>query len=131
MRPGRVDLDWPVPARYGLFARDGLGLWLCAVLVAGAMLPLAACSAQVPTPPHREIRPLWREYRALPGERALAVAGEFRLDRWVAGASGGEASRGEAEARALEECRKRRAQRRMQAPCLLYAVGDEVVWPRR
>jgi hypothetical protein len=87
---------------------------------------LSACAS--PSPPHHELAPIWRDYRALPAERALAIAGELRQDRWVAGASGGHASRGEAEAQALEECRKRRAQRRMQAPCLLYAVGDEVVW---
>jgi hypothetical protein len=130
MRPERVDLDRPVPARYGGCALAGPAAGLCAVAVVGAAL-LAGCTARDAIPPHRELQPLWREYSALPGERALAVAGELRQDRWVAGASGGEASRGEAEARALGECRRRRLEQRMQAPCLLYAVGDEVVWPRR
>ena len=86
---------------------------------------LSACAS--PSPPHRGLAPTWRDYRALPAERALAIAGELRHDHWVAGVSGGHASRGEAEAQALRECQKRRAQRRMQAPCLIYGVGDEVV----
>jgi hypothetical protein len=103
----------------------------------GAVLLLSACAlmdsacARSPSPPDSELEPLWREYRALPAERALAIAGELHFDRWVAGASGGHASRDDAEAGALRECGKRRAQRRMQSPCLVYAVGDEVVWPRR
>jgi hypothetical protein len=99
-------------------------------LVSTCAVVLLAC-ARSPSPPHRELAPIWRDYRALPAERALAVAGELRNDSWVAGASGGHALRGEAEAEALRECRKRRLQRRMQAPCLVYAVGDEVVWPGR
>ena len=90
-------------------------------------LSLSACAAS--PPPHSALDALWRDYRALPEQRALAIAGELRRDHWVAGATGGHASRGEAEVRALGECRKRRVQRRMQAPCRLYAVGDDVVWP--
>jgi hypothetical protein len=105
----------------------------CALLLSTCAVVLSACarSPSSPPSPHRELAPIWREYRDLPAERALAIAGELRHDHWVAGASGGHASRGKAEAQALEECRRRRAQRRMQAPCLLYAVGDEVVWPGR
>jgi hypothetical protein len=71
---------------------------------------------------------VWREFLALPEQRALAIAGDPRRDRWVTGASGGHASREEAEESALVECLRRRAQRRMQAPCQIYAVGEEVVW---
>jgi hypothetical protein len=89
---------------------------------------LSACASSSPADP--ELASIWRDYRALPAERALAIAGELRHDQWVAGVSGGHASSADAEAAALRECRRHRAQRRMQAPCLLYAVGDEVVWPR-
>jgi hypothetical protein len=88
---------------------------------------LSACASSPPA--HAELAPVWRSYREMPAERALAIAGELRRDHWVAGASGGHASRADAEAAALAECSRRRAQRRMQAPCALYAVGDEVVWP--
>ena len=52
-------------------------------------------------------------------------------DHWVTGASGGHATRELAEAEALAQCRTRRADRRMQAACVLYAVGDEIVWRGR
>jgi hypothetical protein len=71
---------------------------------------------------------VWRDFLALPEERALAIAGDPRRDRWVTGASGGHDTRGQAEAEALLQCRMRRGQRRMQAACVLYAVGDEIVW---
>ncbi len=113
-----------------MHAGIGLGLrrtfgW-CALSACAVVF--SACAAG-PAAPHRELAPVWRDYRALPAQRALAVAGEFRRDRWVAGASGGHVLQGEAEAAALRECRRRRAQQRMQAACRLYAVGDEVVWP--
>jgi hypothetical protein len=129
MQPGRVDSRRPVPGCVG--PRRAFGSW--ALLLSACAMALVACarSSSPPPPPHRELAPIWREYRELKAERALAIAGELRHDHWVAGASGGHATRGEAEARALVECRRRRAQRRMQAPCLLYAVGDEVTWPGR
>jgi hypothetical protein len=49
----------------------------------------------------------------------------------VSAASGGHATRERAEEEAIAQCRIRRAKRRMQAECLLYAVGDEIVWQRR
>jgi hypothetical protein len=58
----------------------------------------------------------------------MAIAGDPLRDRWVSGASGGHASRDAAKEQALGECLRRRAQRRMMAPCELYAVGDEIVW---
>jgi len=71
---------------------------------------------------------VWRDFLALPAERALAIAGDPARDRWVTGASGGHGTRVEAEAEALRQCRMRRARRRMQAACVLYAVADEIVW---
>jgi len=71
---------------------------------------------------------VWHDYLALPEDRALAIAGDPRRDRWVTGASGGHVSRDEAEDAALIECRRRRAERRIQDACELYAVGDEIVW---
>jgi hypothetical protein len=49
----------------------------------------------------------------------------------VTGASGGHATREQAEAEALAQCRLRRAARRLQAACVLYAVQDEIVWRGR
>jgi len=115
-RLGRlVSLRW-VLAWFGLLALSFSG---CGLLGQGSR------------PPDRELTKLWRTYREIPSERALAIAGELRRDQWVAGASGGHDSMPEAEAGALAECQKRRVLRRIQAPCSLYAVGDEVVWKLR
>ena len=95
---------------------------ICAVLLA------AACARGGRIPPHPGIDRLWGQYAALAPMRALAIAGD--PDRlWVGAAAGGAEAQHDASDRALEECRRRRAERRMQAPCRLYAVGDEILWP--
>jgi hypothetical protein len=91
-----------------------------------AMLLLACASPDAS--PHPALESAWHNYRTLPAQRALAIAGDPRRGPWVTAASGGNATRGDAEADALTECRVRRAARRMQAECVLYAVGDEIVW---
>jgi hypothetical protein len=94
-------------------------------VVASAGLVLA-CATPGPHP-HAGIRGLWREYQGLPSYRALALAGD--PDRvWVAGAAGGRLSQAEARTAALEECAAHRQERRMQAPCRIYAIGDRIVW---
>lgn len=100
--------------------------WLKAALLAG--LALACATPTGPQGPHPSLTALWRQYQRLPDERALAVAGD--LDRvWVAAMAGGALTREDAVEQASVECRRKRRERRMQAPCLLYAVGDEIVWP--
>jgi len=70
---------------------------------------------------------MWREYVEMPDERAFALAGDpHRV--WVGAAGGGYATREIAEESVIAECMQRRAARRMQEPCRLYATGDEIVW---
>ena len=88
---------------------------------------LVACAPKA-GPPHADLGPIWRDYITLPTERAMAIAGDPRRDRWVMGLSGGHKTQEQAEANALSRCRRQRRTRRMQAACVLYAVGDEVVW---
>jgi hypothetical protein len=95
--------------------------------VAWAAVLLVACASAGPSP-HPDLAATWRAYQALPAQRALAIAGDPTRDNWVTGASGGHALREQAEAEALAQCRVRRAARRMQAACVLYAVQDEIVW---
>jgi hypothetical protein len=93
-------------------------------------LLLLACASDGASP-HPDLAPVWREFLALPAERALAIAGDPRRDRWVTAASAGHATRDEAETAALAQCRMRRGMRRIQAACVLYAVGDKIVWRGR
>jgi hypothetical protein len=120
--PGRVDVSRSVPVSF--WAGAGFGRQIAAGWAALLLLGCASDRAS----PHPDLVPAWRDFLALPAERALAIAGDPRRDRWVAGASGGHATRGQAEAAALLECRRRREMRRMRASCALYAVGDEIVW---
>ena len=99
------------------------------VAVASAAVLLLACADGAS--PHPNLAPLWRDFVELPRERAMAVAGDPRRPRWVAGVSAGHDTVAEAEAGALRECKARRGFRRMQAECVLYAVGDDIVWKRR
>ncbi len=101
-----------------------------AIAVAWTAVLLLACAFEGASLPP-DLVPMWQEFLTLPAERALAIAGDPRRGRWVAGASGGHATGAEAEAGALLQCRRRREVRRMQAACVLYAVGDEIVWQRR
>jgi len=98
--------------------------------LAWTALLLLACASEGPKPPP-SLTALWREFLSLPAERALAIAGDPRHGPWVGGASGGQATRDDAEAEAISRCLMRRAQRRMEAACVLYAVGDEIVWRGR
>lgn len=97
----------------------------CGVLLALAGLALA-CRGEGPHP-HQSLSGLWRKFQKLPPVRALAVAGDPERI-WVAGAAGGLATEAEARAAALEECQVRRQDRRLQAPCRIYAVGKQIVW---
>lgn len=123
-RPGRVDSRRSVPASF--FP----GALLACITVAWTAVVLVACASDGALP-HPDLTPVWREFVALPEQRALAIAGDPERDRWVAGASGGHATRDRAEAEALLQCQMRRRARRLQDECVLYAVGDEIVWRGR
>jgi hypothetical protein len=97
------------------------------IAIGGTAVLLLACASDGASPPP-DLAAVWRDFLALPAERALAIAGDPRRDRWVTAASAGHASRAEAEAGALAQCRMQRGMRRLQAACVLYAVGDEIVW---
>ena len=100
----------------------GAAAWTAALLF--------ACASRGPSP-HPDLAAAWQDYQKLPVQRALAIAGDPTRDHWVTGASGGHATLEQAEAEALAQCQIRRGARRMQAACVLYAVGDEIVWRGR
>ena len=98
--------------------------------IAAMAAMLVACSSGGASP-HADLTGVWREYVALQPARALAIAGDPRRDRWVSSATGSHLSPQQAESRALSECQALRRARRIQAACVLYAVGDEIVWSGR
>jgi hypothetical protein len=122
-RPGHLLFRCPRSAPGWL-----LVLTLCAALAAAVV---AACASDRPASAHPDLAPVWRDYLEFPAERAMAIAGDPRRDRWVVGAVGGHTTKEEAAAAAHSQCLERRARRRIQAACIPYAVGDEVVWRRR
>jgi hypothetical protein len=98
----------------------------CAALV----VLLLACASDGPVP-QPELMRTWHDFRELPAERAIAIAGNPRRGPWLTAASGGHATRDEAVAEALLRCQIRREARRIQTACVLYGVGDEIVWRGR
>jgi hypothetical protein len=98
-----------------------LAPWLASVLW------VFAC-AQTPVKPDVTLTEVWADYRELPDQRALAVAGVLRQGRWVSGASGGHATSAAASESALRECEARRRRLLTPSACRLYAVGEEIVW---
>jgi hypothetical protein len=107
-------------------ARLAAGTAARGIAVAWAVAIALACASHAPAKP--QLGAVWRDYLALPAERALAIAGDPGRDRWVAASSSGHPNREHAEAEAISRCRTRRGLRRMRAECVLYAVGDEIVW---
>jgi hypothetical protein len=101
----------------------------CRSIVGGIALVLAplACTSSGVDEPHRGVRSLWRHFVTLPEMRAMAIAGDpVRI--WVGAAVGDEPTAAAAEAAALAACREKRIAARIQTPCRLYAMGDEIVW---
>ena len=107
------------------------------ILVLAVAISLLSCAPGVTGRHPLERTDLWHRYRELADARALAIAGDPEAV-WVGGVAAGLASVVEAEREALAECRRRRARRRMQVPCVLYAVGSEIqrqnfrrrrIWP--
>ncbi len=113
--------------RIRTFPTFTLGFRLVLLALALGAVAALACADGRAGGPHRGIEQLWRDFTALPRERALAIAGDPD-GLWVAGAAGGEPSQEAAEARALEVCAGKRATRRLQMPCRLYSTGEEIVW---
>jgi hypothetical protein len=98
-------------------------------LVGATAFVALTCAARPDRPPDPNLAKVWRDYRRMPDQRALAIAGNVKQDRFVSGAAGGHATAPAAEAAAMQECAARRLRMRQQAQCQLYAVGDEIVWP--
>src|SRR5262245_34166865 len=122
MQPGRVAASRLAPALF--LPRASIRMLLA---LAGFLALCGACTSPRP-PEQRALGTVWLDYEAMPAQRALALAGTLRDNRWVAGAAGGHETSAQAQQEALRVCAIKRQRARMQFPCRLYAIGDKVVW---
>lgn len=103
-------------------------VWVVVLIV---LLPLAGCRGNA-KPIGVELRDRsrfdseWQRYLALEPHKALAVAGDPQ-GLYATGFSFGKASREQAEQEALAACDLRRSDRRIEPPCRLHAVGNEIL----
>jgi hypothetical protein len=68
----------------------------------------------------------WNDYCVLPAPKALAIAGDVK-GTYVSGFAAGAATEQQAIDEALRNCEQRRGDRRIAAPCQIYAVGNNAV----
>lgn len=95
------------------------------------VLVVAGCAARVDTigiklAEHTRFEVLWERYGRLPGNKAFALAGDpagINATGLVYGLASGD----EARAKALDYCEEQRVARRIDAPCVLLAVDDNVL----
>jgi hypothetical protein len=101
-----------------------------AVAVAAGLL-VGGCAAGVDTiglklAKRTRFEVLWDRYGELPGNKAFALAGDpagINATGLVYGLTSGDAAR----AKALDYCEEQRVARRIDAPCVLLAVDDNVL----
>jgi hypothetical protein len=68
----------------------------------------------------------WRDYLKLPPHKSVAFAGDPE-GRYVIGYGFEKATRAAAMSAAIEDCNLRRADKRIEDPCEIVAVDDELI----
>ena len=89
----------------------------------------AACTRSpigMPLPETTRFECEWKNYSRLQPNKAIAIAGD-RQGVYVAGYAYAQASEVEAVEAALAACEGRRADRRIDAPCRTFAIGQHEV----
>ena len=91
--------------------------------------PSKADAPQIVQPPAMpaEFLQVFQTYTAKTAPKALALALDSK-GRWAYGSIAGYSTQSEANAEALSECARFKAQSDIQEKCRLYAVADKVVW---
>lgn len=100
-------------------------------LALGVGLLVAGCATGVDTiglklAKRTRFEVLWDRYGRLPGNKAFALAGDpqgINATGLVYGMPSGEAAR----VRALDYCEEQRLARRIETPCVLLALDDDVL----
>ena len=67
----------------------------------------------------------WSSYRQMLSHKAMAIAGDVE-SQYILGYSHAYPTEASAIDEALEACEERRMDRRMEAPCKLYAIENEL-----
>ncbi len=94
------------------------------VAVAGGCFRSGGSPMGVPLKSTTQFEAEWRNYQRLSGLKALAVSGDLR-GVYVSGFAWAYPLQEPANEEALENCEERRADRRVEPACRLYAIGDE------
>ena len=74
-----------------------------------------------------EFLQVFKDYQGRPEHKAMALAMDAK-GRFAHGVAARASTQAEANQEALAECARFTGQGGLQAPCRLYAVGDQVVW---
>jgi hypothetical protein len=80
----------------------------------------------MPLPERARLESEWKNYTRLQPSKALAIAGDMR-GTYVIGYAFALESEPDAVNQAMLACEARRADRRIEAPCRTFAVGDRAL----
>ncbi len=100
------------------------GILTASLIAAGGCFRSGGSPMGVPLRSTTQFESEWRSYQRLTGLKALAVAGDLR-SVYVSGFAWAYPVQELANDEALENCEERRADRRVEDACRLYAIGDE------
>jgi hypothetical protein len=98
-----------------------------AIRLVAFLLFVMMLSCASSTPRKSRFEREFERYLSLPNQKAMAIAGDPNL-RWVCGYGYASASKGLAQDAALEQCNTRKRSLGPDASCVIYAIGNDVVW---
>jgi len=107
-------------------ARVTLTALASCLLAAGGCLRSGGSPMGIPLREMTQFESEWKNYQRLRPLKALAVAGDLN-GVYVSGFAYAYPIQALANAEALESCEARRADRRVEQECRLYAIGDDPI----
>jgi len=107
-------------------ARVTLAALAACLLAAGGCLRSGGSPMGIPLREVTQFESEWKNFQRLRPLKALAVAGDLN-GVYVSGFAYAYPFQALANAEALESCEERRADRRVEQECRLYAIGDDPI----
>lgn len=98
-----------------------------AIGLVALLLFVIVLSCTSSTPRKSRFEREFERYLSLPHQRAMAIAGDPN-GHWAFGYGYASASKGLAQDAALEQCNTRKRSLGPDATCVIYAIGNDVVW---